>query len=167
LISVIYFNFVRPFLRIGIPIIYQGVEHDFTGAPTGNDPFNREALWPTSYSQTPAYQFIANINALRKVFPRSYYTSLSIEAWVEEHIYAFTKDKALIITSNYGENNPNRDLVIPGNGVWPSGEVLVNVLRCEEKITIDGSLNVSVKIDGEPKVLYPENSLKGSRICGL
>lgn len=97
----------------------------------------------------------------------SFYTSLSIEAWIDEHIYAFIKEKVLIITSNYGGNNPNRDLVIQGNGVWPTGEVLVNILKCDEKITIDGSLNVPVKIDGEPKVLYPEKSLKGSRICGL
>ncbi|CAB4393545.1 unnamed protein product [Rhizophagus irregularis] len=155
-------------LMDGIPIIYQGVEQDFTGAPTGNDPFNREALWPSSYSQTtPTYQFIANINALRKVVSPSFYTSLSIEAWIDEHIYAFIKEKVLIITSNYGGNNPNRDLVIQGNGVWPTGEVLVNILKCDEKITIDGSLNVPVKINGEPKVLYPEKSLKGSRICGL
>ncbi|RIA88257.1 Glycoside Hydrolase Family 13 protein [Glomus cerebriforme] len=155
-------------LMDGIPIIYQGVEQDFGGNPTGRDPFNREALWPSSYSQsTPTYQFIANINAFRKVLPTSFYTSLSIEAWIDEHIYAFRKDKALIITSNYGGNNPNRDLVIQGNGIWPVGDVLVNIVKCEEKITIDGYSNVPVKIDGEPKVLYPANSLKGSRICGL
>ncbi len=99
--------------------------------------------------------------------PESFYTSLSIEAWIDEHIYAFNKDKALVITSNYGSNNPNRDLVIQGNGKWSVGDVLVNVIKCEEKITIDGSQNVPVKIDGEPKVFYPENDLKGRGICGL
>jgi alpha-amylase len=144
------------------------VEQDFTGAPTGNDPYNREALWPSSYSQSfPTYQFISNINAFRKVLPLTFYTSLSIEAWIDENIYAFVKDKALIITSNYGANNPNRNFTIQGNGVWPVGDVLINVVKCGEKITIDGSSNVPVNLDGEPKILYPENSLTGSGICGL
>ena len=61
----------------------------------------------------------------------------------------------------------NRDLVIQGNGLWPIGDVLINVLRCEEKIIIDGSFNVRVIIDGEPKILYPRGFLIGSGICGL
>lgn len=165
----IYFLIKNPsFFYIGIPIVYQGTEQEFAGEPTGSDPYNREALWPSSYSQsTPSYQFIARINAFRKALPRSFYTSLSIEAWIDEHIYAFSKDKALIITSNYGGNNPNRGLVIQGNGLWPTGDVLINVLKCEEKVTIDGQQNVPVKIDGEPKVLYPQRSLRGSHICDL
>ncbi|CAG8443564.1 12762_t:CDS:2 [Funneliformis caledonium] len=155
-------------LMDGIPIIYQGSEHDFMGRPTGRDPFNREALWPSSYSQSsPSYKFIANINAFRKVLPGTFFSSLSIEAWINEHIYAFFKDKALIITSNYGGNNLNINLIIQGNGRWPVGEVLINIIRCEEKITIDESHNVPVQIDGEPKVLYPEKDLKGLGICGL
>ncbi|CAI2166187.1 2314_t:CDS:2 [Funneliformis geosporum] len=152
----------------GIPIIYQGTEQEFTGRSTGSDPFNREALWPSSYSQSsPSYKFIATLNSFRKALPGTFFSSLSIEAWIDEHIYAFIKGKALIITSNYGGNNPNRDLVIQGNGRWPVGDVLVNIVRCEEKITIDESHNVPVRINGEPKVLYPEKDLKGLGIFFL
>ncbi len=38
----------------GIPIIYYGTEQGFNG---GNDPNNREPLWPTNYNnQTELYQ---------------------------------------------------------------------------------------------------------------
>src|ERR1043165_4564652 len=152
-----FFNLILikiPFFYVGIPIIYQGTEHDFAGVPTGSDPFNREALWPSLYSESPTYQFIARINEFRHALPKSFFMAFSVEAWIDEKIYAFSKDKALIITSNYGRNNPNRDFVIQGNGLWPIGNVLINVLKCEEKITIDGSFNVRVIVDGEPKILY-------------
>ncbi|CAJ0832013.1 11489_t:CDS:2 [Entrophospora sp. SA101] len=152
----------------GIPIVYQGTEQGFSGPPTGEDPYNREALWPSNYKiDSPLYQFISNINAFRKILPTSYFTSLSIEAWINEHIYSFVKDRALIVTSNYGSNNPNIDLIIQGNGRWNVGDNLINVVKCEEVVVIDKDTNVPVKIDGEPKVFYPRDLLKNSGVCGL
>jgi len=39
----------------GIPIVYYGSEQGFNG---GNDPFNREALWPSMNPNNPLYIFI-------------------------------------------------------------------------------------------------------------
>jgi alpha-amylase len=39
----------------GIPIVYYGSEQGFNG---GNDPFNREALWPFMNPNNPLYIFI-------------------------------------------------------------------------------------------------------------
>src|SRR5581483_5367265 len=81
---------------LGISIIYQGTEQDSTGNPTGVNPYYREELWPSTYSQqSPSYQFIAKINAFRSILPRSYFISLSIEAWIDNNIYAFLKIKHL------------------------------------------------------------------------
>ena len=44
-------------LADGVPIIYEGQEQHFSG---GNDPGNREAVWPTGYSTSaPLHGFIA------------------------------------------------------------------------------------------------------------
>jgi len=46
----------------GIPIVYYGLEQAFTG---GSDPANREALWPSGYSNTTAVEMITKLNKLR------------------------------------------------------------------------------------------------------
>ncbi|KAG9284763.1 hypothetical protein G9A89_000912 [Geosiphon pyriformis] len=159
-------------LSDGIPIIYQGTEQDFNGNPSvpngGNDPWNREALWGSKYSTSkPTFKFISQINRLRHQLPDKYFTSLSVEAWIDDHIYAFMKDRALVVTSNYGSGEKvNRNITIQGNGRWKEGVKLVNVVKCEEVVTVDKNGNVPLKIDGEPKVLYPVDELKGDeKIC--
>jgi len=50
------------FMNDGIPIVYYGLEQGFSG---GSDPANREALWPSNYTNTTAVQYIAKLNQLR------------------------------------------------------------------------------------------------------
>ena len=48
----------------GIPCIYYGTEQDFSG---GNDPANRENMWPTGYAQDgTTFQHVAKVTKLRK-----------------------------------------------------------------------------------------------------
>ncbi|CAN5279290.1 hypothetical protein BH09MYX1_BH09MYX1_02980 [soil metagenome] len=48
----------------GIPCIYYGTEQDFSG---GNDPANREVMWPTGYAQTgTTFQHVKKLTTLRK-----------------------------------------------------------------------------------------------------
>lgn len=47
----------------GIPIVYYGLEQGFSG---GADPANREALWPSNYTNTTTVQYITKLNKLRK-----------------------------------------------------------------------------------------------------
>ena len=50
----------------GIPCIYYGTEQGFSG---GNDPANREDLWPSGYDTTGGtFRTIATLNALRKKY---------------------------------------------------------------------------------------------------
>lgn len=46
----------------GIPVVYYGLEQAFTG---GSDPANREALWPSKYTNTTAVEMITKLNKLR------------------------------------------------------------------------------------------------------
>lgn len=50
------------FMSDGIPIVYYGQEQGFSGIA---DPWNREPLWPSGYTNTTAYQVIAKLNQLR------------------------------------------------------------------------------------------------------
>jgi glycosidase len=51
----------------GIPCIYYGTEHAFAG---GNDPGNREVLWPTGFATDgETFQWIARLTALRREHP--------------------------------------------------------------------------------------------------
>ncbi|CAG8588960.1 21377_t:CDS:10, partial [Gigaspora rosea] len=135
-------------------LLYDGTEQHFTGFPTGLDPFNREALWSSNYvTDTPMFKFISTLNLLRRYLPPAYYNSLAIEAWVDTNIYAFVKDKLLVITMNYGSGE--------GSGWWAVGEELINVVNCTEKVLIDTNGNVSTDLYGEPKIFYPVNKLIG------
>lgn len=50
-------------LRDGAPVLYYGTEQGFAG---GNDPANREPLWPSGYDvKHPIYQWISGIAKLR------------------------------------------------------------------------------------------------------
>ncbi len=48
----------------GVPIVYYGSEQGFSG---GNDPNNREPLWPTNFAQSgDLYSFLQTVIGFRK-----------------------------------------------------------------------------------------------------
>ena len=129
---------------------------------SGNDPWNREALWPSNYSQSSdLYQFIATINKFRQTLPSSYFTSLSIEAWANDRIYAFFKDRALVVMTIYGTYDPMFGIKVKTNGLYSVGTTLVNILNCTEKVTVDSYGEVGVRITGDPRIFYPSQEVKG------
>lgn len=121
------------------------------------------------------FKFISTINLLRKYLPPAYYNSLAIEAWVDTNVYAFVKDKLLVVTMNYGSGEVinsgkyvlRKSITIQGNGWWAIGEELINVVNCTEKVLIDTNGNVPTDLYGEPKIFYPVNKLIGSNLCKL
>jgi len=52
------------FMFDGIPIVYYGQEQDLGSGAA--DPYNREALWPSNYTNTTTYQHIGKLNSLRQ-----------------------------------------------------------------------------------------------------
>lgn len=58
----------------GVPCLYYGTEQEFAG---GNDPANREDLWPTGFDTTnPTFRWIAKLAKIRQA-----YASLRRGAW--------------------------------------------------------------------------------------
>lgn len=54
---------VAQFIVDGIPIIYYGQEQDFSDGAA--DPYNRQALWPSTYTNTSTYTHLGKLNTIR------------------------------------------------------------------------------------------------------
>jgi len=52
-----------------IPIVYYGTEQGFNG---GNDPNNRESLWPFISAENPLYKFIETLIKFRKALGKEW-----------------------------------------------------------------------------------------------
>lgn len=86
----------------GIPIVYQGQEQHFSG---GDDPANREALWPSRYDTTAElYEHIQAVNGLRAhaiAAEGSAYTSYQAYPIQQaDHILAVRKG-AVVVSSHW------------------------------------------------------------------
>lgn len=88
----------------GIPFIYYGTEQVFRG---GDDPANREPLWPSQFNQnTEIYRFLGQINRIRSQVDSSFfnvlhtplYTSRNIH--VRNGVYIFYFARASYMTSS-------------------------------------------------------------------
>ena len=72
----------------GIPIIYYGTEQAFHG---GNDPQDRESLWPNYNTSSDLYKFISILANFRTQQGSSLYESSQIERYVDDQFFAFTR----------------------------------------------------------------------------
>lgn len=60
-----------------IPIVYYGTEQGFNG---GNDPNNRESLWPYFSAESPLYKFIATLIKFRKALGKEWLQEKQVTA---------------------------------------------------------------------------------------
>ncbi|KAL4925571.1 alpha-amylase [Aspergillus undulatus] len=154
----------------GVPIIYQGQEQHFAGS---RDPYNREALWPSSYNRSsPLYSTIATLNAIRKHAIRidpdyyiDYNTYTVFRGWYE---IAFRKGREgrqiIMVLSTKGSNGDSYTINMT-NAFQPS-VVVRDVLSCRTwTVSETGVLRLDMN-NGEPRVLFPEAMMRGSGLCG-
>ncbi|KNC48065.1 uncharacterized protein AMSG_04296 [Thecamonas trahens ATCC 50062] len=82
----------------GVPIVYYGTEQYFAG---GNDPANREILWPTKFqTSTPMYAFLAQLNSLRK--NTTAWSFPQVQRYSTDNFYAFSRGSTLVALTNSG-----------------------------------------------------------------
>ena len=156
-------------LADGIPIIYEGQEQGFTG---GDNPANREAVWPSEYSPTSTlYTFIASLNQIRN---QAIYKAPDYLTYKASPIYSDTNTIAMrkgldgsqivSVFTNVGTNGASYTLTL-GNTGYAAGESIVELLTCTT-VTVDGSGNLDVAMGGgSPKIFYPAAQLEHSWIC--
>lgn len=143
------------FLGDGIPIAYAGQEQRYTGA---DDPYNREAIWLSGYSETSDfYRFFASLNQVRNVaiaVEQNYLTYKALIIHSDSSVIAMRKGEQnpmTIVVNNQGSGGGSYTLSL-GNTGYTSGEAVVEILSCTTVIVdSDGNLPVPMN-QGAPKV---------------
>ncbi|MCJ1369414.1 hypothetical protein MMC20_000625 [Loxospora ochrophaea] len=152
-------------LTDGIPIIYQGQEQHFGGS---GDPYNREALWSSSYStKSLLYGFIGSVNQIRnqEIYKSpDYVTEVSKTIYSDAHTIAMQKGNILGVFSNLGANSTNYTLPLKHSS-FKANMTLVEVISCDN-VTVNAKGEVPVPMEeGLPKIFYPAVTLQKSGIC--
>ncbi|XP_067949039.1 uncharacterized protein [Watersipora subatra] len=138
-----------------VPIVYYGTEQAYAG---GNDPDNRDSLWPNYNTDHEMYKFIASICKFRNKLSSGFHGSAQNEKWADDSFYAFTRganQEVLVATTNQGSGS-DQQRHIP-NLSYRDGQVLTNVIDPNDKVTAQGGY-VTVHItNGQPKVYTTES----------
>ncbi|KAJ7184194.1 alpha-amylase [Mycena filopes] len=153
------------FMSDGIPIVYYGQEQGFSG---NADPYNREPLWPSNYTNTSTYTLMSTLNQMRNhlVNTTDWATQKTDVLTSNPHGIAIQKGKVITILTNIGspaQNLTNTAFQSP----WPQGTVTMDVIACRQFVVASsGYLEVEYTKGGVPVVLAEATSLQGSGLCG-
>jgi len=128
----------------GIPIMYYGTEQYFNG---GNDPDDREPLWPSKLAHTEMYDWVATINAARE--STGWWKVKQVERWCDENFFAFTRGNVLMAFSNSFGSDQSRTINYHDFSV---GAELVNIFDSNDKVTVENDgIHVTIN-NGQPKI---------------
>ena len=141
-------------LTQGIPIIYYGTEQGFSG---GNDPNNREPLWPTGFSTDgDLYTFIKNAIGVRK--SQEVWTQDQTQRYVDDSFYAFTRGSTFVATTNVGSYGDDVTRTITYHP-YTDGTTLCEALSISNDcVTVSNNEFQVTLSQGMPKVYVPATS---------
>ena len=135
-------------MNIGIPIVYYGSEQGYNG---GNDPANRESLWPNYDINSDLYSFITTVVNTRKKEQIAHESQ--IQRYASDNFYSFSRGKVLVcLTNSNGEKTVTVSMTyLP----FADGQTVCNVFDSFDCLTvIDGALVVEMS-HGLPKIYVP------------
>ncbi|KAK7023885.1 Not1-domain-containing protein [Favolaschia claudopus] len=152
------------FLSDGVPVVYYGLEQGFSG---NADPYNREPLWSSNYTNTTSYQLMTTLNKLRTfmINTTDWATQKPNVLASNKNGIAFQKGEVVSILTNIG--SPAQNLTnIAFQSPWPQGTVTIDVIGCRQFVVASaGYVEVEYTKGGVPVVLIP-STLQGSGLCG-
>lgn len=157
-------------LKDGIPIIYQGQEHQYAG---GGTPNNREAVWFSGYSTTSElYKWITKLNQIRSraiADDSRYLTYNASPIYSDSKSVAVRKGYAgsqvIGVYTNAGSSSSVTVTLSSSATGFEGNQPLVDTMSCNTFIT-DSSGGISVTLNGGvPRIFYPLARLSGSGIC--
>jgi len=132
-----------------IPIVYYGDEQSFNG---GNDPENREVLWPyLNNTDSTMYKFISEVVSYRK--RHQIWNYPWIERYADHHFYCYSMGKAMAAFSNTDEDITREITYHP----YEEGEVICDIFWKEDCITVTNGAVEVVLLKGETKLYEPKN----------
>ena len=140
-------NLVYVFMSQCIPILYYGTEQGFNG---GDDPNNRESLWPYLNQTHELYTFIKRLLQIRRSLASKWLKTAQIERDVSFKIYSFSRGGILMVITTESKTISTQIKSHP----YKSGQVLQNLLNTMQAFSVSatGELKVVLK-DGEPLIL--------------
>jgi glycosidase len=160
------------FTQDGIPCLYYGTEQGFSG---GNDPANREPLWPTAYAEDgDLFQHIAGLTHLRQTYAPLRRGDFTLR-WVtdrvsgeeDSNILAFERsydgDSALVVINT--SDTASSHTAYEGNAMpvsFAPGTTLVEVFPEGSDRTFTVGADGTVTVDVGPRdgvVLVPESAV--------
>jgi len=136
----------------GIPIIYYGTEQGYSG---GNDPADRESLWPNYNTQAELYVFLQTIVAFKNQFPFS--SNAQVERYAADNFYAFTRGNAFVALTNVGSGNGYSQNVT--FQPYSSGTTICNIFYPTSDCLVVNGFVAVVLDNGESKIFYPKSAL--------
>jgi alpha-amylase len=129
----------------GIPILYYGDEQGYAG---GNDPNNREILWPNiKNTGSQMYTFVKTVVTYRKNHQIWNYSW--VERYCAQNFYAYSRGQAMMAFSN----TDNNQMFWVSYHPYQVGNVVCNVLAANDCVTVT-SQGVPVYLDGGECKLY-------------
>jgi alpha-amylase len=129
----------------GIPILYYGDEQAYAG---GNDPYDREILWPNlKNTGSVMYTFVSQVVKYRK--NNQLWNYSWIERYAANNFYAYSRGKALMAFSNTDNNLMYWVTYHPYN----VGDVVCNIFYATDCVTVT-TQGLPVYLDGGECKLY-------------
>lgn len=134
--------------NFGIPIVYYGSEQGFHG---GNDPANRESLWPHYDTNHELYKFIKTLVTTKKSLNLG--TTAQIQRYASDNFYSFSRGSALVCLTNTGGSSITVGITyLP----YTEGQTVCNVLSSNDCATVSGGVLTVTMSGGLPKVYLPK-----------
>eukprot|EP00360_Condylostoma_magnum_P001689 CAMPEP_0168314232 /NCGR_PEP_ID=MMETSP0210-20121227/6856_1 /TAXON_ID=40633 /ORGANISM="Condylostoma magnum, Strain COL2" /LENGTH=168 /DNA_ID=CAMNT_0008279825 /DNA_START=926 /DNA_END=1431 /DNA_ORIENTATION=+ len=135
----------------GIPIVYYGDEQGYAG---GNDPYNREILWPNlGKTDSDMYTFVTKIVNYRKEL--QLWNQDYVERYALDNFYCFTRGMGMMCFTNDTNNIHINVTYHP----YKNGDVLCNIFYDTDCVTVT-SQGMPIYLDNGEVKLY---KLKGSQ----
>jgi hypothetical protein len=124
--------------------VYYGTEQAFAG---GNDPLNRESLFPNFNRNASLYLFIQKAIAVRRRSNASLASQL--ELLVTDSVYAFSRGQVVVIVTNSDTQHSVQLPVSP----FAVGDSVCNAMKEPPQCATVSSGGYSLAISGEPQVM--------------
>jgi alpha-amylase len=132
-------------MNIGIPIVYYGSEQGYNG---GDDPANRESLWPNYDTSSELYSFIQQLITARK--SQDIAATSQIQRYSSDDFYSFSRGNVLVCLTN--SNDSKAVSVTITYLPFENGQTVCNIFDASDCLTVSGgSLTINMT-GGLPKV---------------
>ncbi|KIP10336.1 glycoside hydrolase family 13 protein [Phlebiopsis gigantea 11061_1 CR5-6] len=153
------------FMSDGIPIVYYGQEQGFAG---NADPWNREPLWTSNYTNTSTYQLITKLNAFRNFLVNNtdnwLNSSMEVLSTTQSGL-AIMKGPVISIMTNIG--SPPANITVPVYTPYAGNLATIDILTCSQFVVgSNGTVDVQYNKGGVPTILVPTSVLENSGFCG-